>query len=52
MTLEEAQNRIEALELAVTVLLQEVAHIKEDVKNVPRKNDKPRLGHLSRYQNN
>lgn len=52
MNFEEAENRIEALELAVTVLLQEIAHIKEDVKNVPRKNDKPRFGHLSRYQDN
>jgi hypothetical protein len=40
MTPEEAENRIEALELAVSILLQEIAQIKEDVKNVPRKNDR------------
>jgi hypothetical protein len=50
MTNEEAENRIEALELAVSVLLQEISTIKEKIKDVPRTNDQSRLGHLSRYQ--
>jgi len=41
MTPKEAENRIEALELAVNILLQEIAQIKKDVANVPRKNDEP-----------
>ena len=39
MTPEEAENRIEALELAVNVLLQEVATIREKVKYVRRGDD-------------
>ena len=34
MTTEEAENRIEALELAVSILLQEIASVKEDLKDV------------------
>jgi hypothetical protein len=40
MTPEEAKNRIESLELAVSILLQEIAQIKEDIKDVPRRNDR------------
>jgi len=39
MTPEEAENRIESLELAVHILLQEVATIREKLHDVRRGND-------------
>ncbi len=39
ITPEEVGNRIEALELAVNILLQEIGQIKKDVENVRRRND-------------
>jgi len=39
MTPTEVQNRIESLELAVNVLLQELAIIREKLKNVRRGDD-------------
>jgi hypothetical protein len=39
VTLKQAQNRLESLELAVDLLTQEISILKEDIKNVRRGDD-------------
>jgi chaperonin cofactor prefoldin len=39
MTPEEVENRVESLELAVNILLQEIASIREELKDVRRGDD-------------